>query len=75
MTKDMTWPEAAKEVTYIQSVNPRNPGPTFNHDPECFTRYREMQSNHARKSGHDLQADQMLMNGWGRVVCFPRYSR
>ena len=63
--KPMQWYEAANEVRYIQSVNPRNPGSAFNHDPECFARYREMQSRHARASGHELQADQMLMNSWG----------
>jgi hypothetical protein len=61
MAKEMQWHEAAREVTYIQSINPSNPGLVFNHDPECFARYRKMQSDHARKSGHDLQADQMMM--------------
>ena len=55
--------EACKEVSYIQSINPRNPGATFNHDPECFQSYRNMQANHARRSGHERQADQMIM--WG----------
>jgi len=62
--KPMQHFEACKEVSYIQSINPRNPGSTFNHDPECFARYRKMQSDHARISGHELQADQMLMNRW-----------
>ena len=63
--RNMMWHEAVKEVTFIQSINPRNPGQSFNHDPACFEEYRAMQSHHARRSGHDLQADQMLMNAWG----------
>lgn len=56
--------EACKEVSYILSINPKNPGSTFNRDPECFKEYREMQSRHARASGHDQQADQMMRNVW-----------
>ena len=63
----MQWHEAAKEVAYIQSINPSHPGEAFNHDPECFARYRRMQSNDARRSGHELQANQMVMLGaWPR---------
>lgn len=65
--RNMTWTEAANEVSYIQSVNPSYPGQPFNHDPECFARYRKMQSDHALRSGHDLQANQMIMLGtWPR---------
>ena len=62
--KPMQHFEAYNEVSYIQSINPRNPGKSFNNDPDCFARYRKMQSDHARASGHDLQADQMLTNTW-----------
>ncbi len=66
--RDMTWAEAANEVSHIQAINPRFPGTDFNHDPECFARYRRMQSNHARNSGHGMQANQMVMRGsWPQV--------
>ncbi len=55
--------EACNEVSYIQSVNPQNPGQSFNHDPSCFASYREMQAKHAEVSGHTLQAQQMRMRG------------
>lgn len=54
--------EACNEVSYIMSVNPCNPGPTFNDDPQCFDDYRNMQSRHAAASGHQEQAEQMLRN-------------
>ena len=62
--RNMPWNEAADEVRYIQSVNPRNPGPGFNDDPACFARYREMQAAHAEESGHAQQANQMRMIRW-----------
>lgn len=52
--------EACQEVSYIMGINPCNPGSVFNHDPECFARYRKMQADHARASGHKEQARQML---------------
>ncbi len=65
--RNMTWNEAANEVSHIQSINPSYPGSDFNYDPECFARYRKMQSDHARRSGHELQANQMVMLGaWPR---------
>ena len=36
--------EALAEADYIASIDPHSPGSTFNHDPECFQRYRAMQS-------------------------------
>ena len=66
--KPWTFTEAANEVRYILSVNPAHPGQAFNWDPECFARYRRMQSNHAQQSGHDHQAAQMIMRGpWPQV--------
>lgn len=66
-SRRMTWTEAANEAAYIRSINPRYPGPDFNHNPECFARYRKVQSDHSRSSGHELQANQMLMLGaWPR---------
>ena len=53
--------EACNEVSYIQSINPQHPGRTFNHDPDCFARYRKMMSDQARKSGHYIKAEQMLV--------------
>ena len=65
--RNMTWTEAAGEVRYIQSINPSYPGQSFNHNPECFARYRKMQSDHARQSGLGDQANQMVMLGaWPR---------
>ena len=63
----MTFVKALREVTYIQSINPSFPGRTFNDDPECFARYRRMQSDCARQAGHEDQANQMVMLGsWPR---------
>ena len=58
--RPMQYHEACKEVSYIMTINPSQPGPQFNHDPECFAGYRKMQSDHARASGHIEQADQMM---------------
>ena len=63
----MQYHQAFSEVTYIQSINPTYPGQDFNFDAECFARYRRMQSDIARQSGHELQANQMVMLGaWPR---------
>tara|TARA_R110000751_G_scaffold93009_1_gene181777 strand:- start:699 stop:902 length:204 start_codon:yes stop_codon:yes gene_type:complete len=61
--KQMQHFEACNEVSYIQSINPLHPGATFNHDPECFKTYREMQARFAALDGFDQQAAQMLMRG------------
>jgi len=52
----MTFDQAIKEATYISSINPRHPGPQFNHDPACFKRYCTMQLGHIRRH-HPLVAD------------------
>lgn len=45
------------ELLYIELINPSNPGPNFNDDPECFKRYQIMQSNLALADGfEDLSA-------------------
>lgn len=48
------------ELQYIQSVQPGNPGGTFNDDPDCFVRYVEMQAKQAVKHGKDGIAQEML---------------
>ena len=40
-----TLQEAYTEAEYIRSVNPINPGDSFNNDPECFATYCDMQAN------------------------------
>lgn len=40
-----------RELRFIESVDPRNPGETFNHDPDCFARYCNMQANAALRDG------------------------
>ncbi len=60
--RQMTWASAAREVSYIQSVNPTAPGKTFNNDPACFQRYRKMQAAAALRDGWPEQAEQMLIN-------------
>ena len=43
------------ELAYIQSVDPRDPGPSYNHSPACFASYCDMQANAAQRDGcHDL---------------------
>jgi hypothetical protein len=65
--KPMQHFEACNEVSYIQSINPLHPGPTFNYDPVCFQKYRYMQADFAALDGFDEQAAQMLMRGaWGK---------
>jgi len=40
-----TLEDARLEAAYIQSINPRSPGKTFNDDPKCFASYCDMQAN------------------------------
>lgn len=42
------------ELNYIRSVNATAPGPTFNHDRECFARYCDMQAKASREAGFPL---------------------
>lgn len=49
----------ADELTYIQSIDPRAPGDTFNNDPACFGRYAAMQAKHAERAGFYAIADLM----------------
>jgi len=39
-----------EEAIYIEDVDPKNPGPVFNHDSECFMTYCKMQYNGACKA-------------------------
>ncbi len=57
--KKSTRAEWEAEAGYIGRVDPNHPGGTFNHDPECFRTYVEMQSRFAREDGCDDLADLM----------------
>jgi hypothetical protein len=48
------------ELLYIESIDPRNPGPTFNDDPECFNRYRLLQSKLALADGFEALSAAIL---------------
>ena len=56
--KQWTYETALAERNYIMSVDPKNPDRTFNHDPECFANYCNMQGNDIAKHwpliGHDI---------------------
>lgn len=47
---------AAAELIFIQSVDPKKPGFTFNNDPECFARYV--------RNGWSLQWPHCIEEGW-----------
>jgi len=49
MTTNEAW--WFNELSYIESIDPANPGATFNHDPECFIGYCRMQINQAKRDG------------------------
>ena len=51
--------ELIAEADYIRSVDPTNPGTTFNHDPSCFARYCEMQAKQADRGNFVLIAAEM----------------
>lgn len=36
------------ELTFIEGIDPEQPGSAFNNDPKCFRSYCEMQMNSAR---------------------------
>jgi hypothetical protein len=40
-----TYEECITERNYILSINPVNPGETFNNDPQCFANYCNMQAD------------------------------
>ena len=48
----MTLDAAKQELEYIQSIDPKHPGSTFNHDPKVFAEYCNMHANHILASGH-----------------------
>tara|TARA_R100000808_G_scaffold1753_1_gene7582 strand:+ start:1020 stop:1229 length:210 start_codon:yes stop_codon:yes gene_type:complete len=51
----MTLDEVKLEIEYILSIDPRSPGANFNHDPDCFERYCQMQERRILESlGHKL---------------------
>jgi len=52
-----TYEDWKEEHRFIESVNPRAPGVSFNHDPECFARYCNMQANCADVDGFHLVAE------------------
>jgi len=58
----MTFAAAVIETAYILGIDPKNPGPDFNDKPSVFKRYCKMQSDYARASGHEEQADEMMRN-------------
>ena len=39
------------ELLYCELIDPLNPGPTFNDDPECFQRYCNLQAKLAFEDG------------------------
>jgi len=45
-TKTTDINDAYVEADFIASVDPKNPGKSFNASPECFARYCNMQANH-----------------------------
>jgi hypothetical protein len=55
--------EANRELNYILSIDPADPGDNFNNDTECFARYCVMQSNHAINSSKHVVGLQIARHG------------
>lgn len=51
MRKAQTREHYENELLYVALIDPKNPGDTFNNDPECFKRYAQLQSNLAIEDG------------------------
>ncbi len=51
MTQFTSISDASAETAYIRTVNPANPGYSFNCDPACFKRYCQMQATAIRDAG------------------------
>ena len=56
----MTYEEWKSEAAYIASVDSRNPGSNFNHDPAVFAQYCNMQANLVARAGWPLIAHDIL---------------
>ena len=50
------------ELAYIQTINPLEPGATFNHSPECFARYCHMQARQMLRAKHYLTVTDVLQS-------------
>lgn len=57
------------ELGYIRSVSIRAPGAAFNHDPDCFARYCDMQANSARGEGFRDVANEINGIAVAALVC------
>tara|TARA_R100000789_G_scaffold54551_1_gene53383 strand:+ start:288 stop:497 length:210 start_codon:yes stop_codon:yes gene_type:complete len=57
--------EANRELNYILSIDPANPGDNFNNDTECFARYCVMQSNKAINSSKHVVGAAIARHGEG----------
>jgi len=54
--------EWAEEMKYILSINPLNPGSSFNNDPDTFRKYVKMQSNHCADDNFPYLAGCMMIH-------------
>ena len=68
--KKWTLDECRNELNYIKSVNPKRPGKSFNHDPDCFAEYCNMQANTMLHSGYRLLAHECTQS---RDIAKPMY--
>lgn len=57
--------EVCAEVEYILSVDPENPGKTFNWDAQCFRNYVDMQARAFIAQGLDVTATQIRAHANG----------
>lgn len=64
--RPMTEQEARNETAFILTIDPKHPGISFNWDSACFSRYCEMQANHARDSGHNWHA--VIIERHGKIL-------
>ena len=69
-TREQWVNEAAKEISYIRSVNGNAPGENFNYSSEVFARYCNMQANKFANSGCWFAANEILT---ARDLAYPTY--
>ena len=61
MRKPLSREHYENELLYCELINPLDPGPSFNDDPECFKRYRLLQSRLAFEDGFEDLSSRILL--------------